>query len=59
MDDDEKTREQLIAELQEAQQQIAELQAALEALPDVLIKRMHQVIAGLFTEATRVWDEVR
>jgi rsbT co-antagonist protein RsbR len=39
MNNDEKTREQLIAELQEAQQQIAELNSLFEVLPDVIIKR--------------------
>lgn len=38
MNNNEKTREQLIAELQEAQQQIAELTSVLEVLPDVIIK---------------------
>jgi rsbT co-antagonist protein RsbR len=37
-DDEKKTREQLFAELQEARQQIAELNSLLEISPDVIVK---------------------
>ncbi|MBN1993532.1 MAG: PAS domain S-box protein [Anaerolineae bacterium] len=38
MDNNEKTREELLAELQEARQQIAELNSIFEVLPDIVFK---------------------